>query len=535
MTLVAEAERPIPNEPEPAIWEESPPKYARATSRIPPHDLGAERALLGVMLLDPKATAAGITHCTPEQFYKPVHGHVFASIAALYARQATADVHGVAAELRRSGLLESVGGPSALTDILGAAGFRSEVEHYATLVVQAARARQVIAMATGLTEAGYAGDLERAVALHQSFGDVLEGAAGETRLHWEDVAAVLRGEVDDLVPTMLRRDDGACLAYPGLLHWLMGPPGVGKSWVALYVVAESLQRGAHVGYLDWESNRVVIGGRLRALGCTAEQVEAQFHYLRPPPITRIDSAALVAFLAEEHHSELCICDGVAKALARQGFDEDKAGPVLAWLELVVSPLTDAGVAVLCLDHVTKDKESQGLYARGSGAKLGEVSGAAWTVRAKQGFSRYQGGRIELVQAKDREGHNATDGAVVAFVDFEPEDDGLRLHVHVRAPRATEVTKSGKPRRTLYMQRVVDKLEKMREPQTPRWVERNTTGKGEYIREAIAALVEDEVLRPEHVGGQVVLRVIRTFSETGDPGPDEPYEDDEEEMEYHEPF
>ena len=54
---------------------------------------------------------SAIEFCTSEDFYKPAHAHIFGAITALYTRGEPADPVTVADELRRSGLLEAVGGP----------------------------------------------------------------------------------------------------------------------------------------------------------------------------------------------------------------------------------------------------------------------------------------------------------------------------------------------------------------------------------------------------------------------------------------
>ena len=85
------------------------PRRARG-SRIPPHDLTAEESLLGAMMLEPEAIAAAAGVVRADDFYKPAHSHIFDAIHALYAAGQPVDPVTVADELRRNGLLETVGG-----------------------------------------------------------------------------------------------------------------------------------------------------------------------------------------------------------------------------------------------------------------------------------------------------------------------------------------------------------------------------------------------------------------------------------------
>lgn len=240
--------------------------------------------------------------------------------------------------------------------------------------------------------------------------------AGNTGLEFEDIAAVVRGDYQPLLPTMFTRTDGQSLMYPGLLHWLYGPDTTGKTMMAVYIAADLLRKGGTVVYFDWEGNRGLVGERIAAMGVDAATVEKQLRYTRPGNLEP-HTARLAAGASEAWH--LAIFDGTAKALAASGRDEDSNRDVLAWMEAVTTPLTANGCAVLMLDHVTKDAEGRAM-PRGAGAKRNQVSGAAWEVRAGQPFNRRTAGYAKLVQRKDREGRTGIDGEVVAEFHVRPQ-------------------------------------------------------------------------------------------------------------------
>lgn len=394
------------------------PRSVTNGTRIPPHDLDVERALLGALLLSPIARAEVMAMCAAEDFYAPAHAAVFDAVGNLDGRGEPIELVTVGAALRRSGADDGV-----LVEIVGATGTTTNARDYARLVGEMAGARRMIGAAYELAEAGWANDLAGASKVLEGLGRVVERSG--SALFWEDVSAVMRGDVEMLRPEMLVREDGQGLVYAGLSHWLYGPPGTGKTWVALYLAAETLARGGRVVYLDWEGNRRIVGSRLLALGCSADEVAERFHYRRPGPLTTADTGSI-----RSAGAHLVVYDGVAKALARQGLDEDRASDVLAWLEMAVNPATEAGAAALILDHVTKAADSRD-WARGSGAKLGEVSGAAWELRPVSGFSRSAAGRVNLIQRKDREGWVGTDGDTVATIEVVPR--GERIEVAVRVP------------------------------------------------------------------------------------------------------
>jgi replicative DNA helicase len=90
---------------------------AAARGRIPPHDLEAERAVLGGILLDNSALPLVEGILAEGDFYHPTHGLVFESIQSLAARREPVDVVTLAAELRARDRLNTVGGAQYLGEL----------------------------------------------------------------------------------------------------------------------------------------------------------------------------------------------------------------------------------------------------------------------------------------------------------------------------------------------------------------------------------------------------------------------------------
>lgn len=516
---MADDERPVPNEPPEAAPPpvEAPPAPVRSIGRKRPPmaDLDAEAALLGSVLEREDEAWPAASTLSSADFAWPSYQRVFGAMQALADQGRAIGPISVADELRMADVLHEVWmhdtraeGIAAMWGLSspGVAGWR-QATVYVDIVRRHAVERRVAEASDRALDAAKRGDLDAASDALEMATTAISSGSSTSLLGFEDVAPAMRGEEAEVAPEMLVRDDGQALIYPGLTHWLMGEPGKGKSWLALHAVAEVLGDDGVAMYLDWEGNRRIVGSRLRALGVSADVASERLLYLRPPAIDRVRSAAL-AGEARRRDVRLVVCDGVAKALARQGLNEDKAPEVLAWLELVVNPLAEAGAAVLMLDHVTKDRDGRGMWARGSGAKLGEVSGAAWLVVPRQGFSRHQGGRIDLLQAKDREGYVAADGSIVASVAFMPSDGGNSLSVRVRAPES-----AGEFRPTGYMERVSRALEGLPDGISSNALCKVVRGRRDVVLAALDVLVsEGHAERRTGPRNSQMLRSVRPFRE-----------------------
>jgi replicative DNA helicase len=126
-----------------------------AAGRIPPHDLQAEESLLGAMMLSAQAIADAAGQVTAADFYKPAHGHIYDAIHTLYASGQPVDSVTVADELRRADLLESLGGPAVLAQIMASTPATTNASRYARIVEEYALLRRLIGVAGEIAELGY--------------------------------------------------------------------------------------------------------------------------------------------------------------------------------------------------------------------------------------------------------------------------------------------------------------------------------------------------------------------------------------------
>lgn len=123
-----------------------------ALTDTPSHDLAAEQATLGAMLLDPRTVPTITAVVQAGDFYRPAHGAIFAAILGLHAAGRPADAITVAGELRQAGLLDRVGGAPYLHTLLAATPSAASGQHYAEQVRHTAALRAVRELGTRLTQ-----------------------------------------------------------------------------------------------------------------------------------------------------------------------------------------------------------------------------------------------------------------------------------------------------------------------------------------------------------------------------------------------
>jgi replicative DNA helicase len=112
--------------------------------RIPPHSLEAEESVLGAILLDPNALPKTMEILSEEHFYQVANQKIFRGILNLFNKNITADLVTVTDWLKQNKMLDEIGGPEYLSNLVGNLLTTANVEHHARVVLDKAIKRNVI-------------------------------------------------------------------------------------------------------------------------------------------------------------------------------------------------------------------------------------------------------------------------------------------------------------------------------------------------------------------------------------------------------
>ena len=118
--------------------------------RIPPHSIEAEQAVLGSVLLEPKAILAVLPVLEPKHFYRADHQRIFMAFLRLHSEQKAIDVLTVKAALRDLDAHDIAGNVDLFTTLGAAVPSVSNCEHYAKIVRQHWLLRETIATCNDL-------------------------------------------------------------------------------------------------------------------------------------------------------------------------------------------------------------------------------------------------------------------------------------------------------------------------------------------------------------------------------------------------
>ena len=127
-------------------------------TRTPPHDIAAEQATLGGMLLSAGAIGDVTALIRAGDHYRGAHQVIHEAILRLYSAGQPADVITVAAELIRSGEIAQAGGHDYLHDLIASVPSAAFAADYARIVREKAILRNVIEAGTRAVQIAYSAD-----------------------------------------------------------------------------------------------------------------------------------------------------------------------------------------------------------------------------------------------------------------------------------------------------------------------------------------------------------------------------------------
>ena len=111
---------------------------------VPPHNIDAEKATLGAMLLDWDSVSSVMMLLRSSDFYTQQNQTVFEGLAALSYQGVRGDTLTLIGELNRAGKLEQAGGAAYISSLTNVVPTSSNVEYYARIVLDQSTRRNLI-------------------------------------------------------------------------------------------------------------------------------------------------------------------------------------------------------------------------------------------------------------------------------------------------------------------------------------------------------------------------------------------------------
>lgn len=325
-------------------------------------------------------------------------------------------------------------------------------------------------------------------------------------------------------PSMLDVNEGEPLIYPGMSNVFIGEPGRGKSMIGQWLCITEARAGRTSLFIDLEKNLPHFVERLKAMGCTREEAQRIGYWRLTKSITP-EALERIKTFVDANTVGVIVLDSVGRSISRsvingKSLDENNNNDVRLWFDMQVDPWMRWGCTPVLIDHTVKPSQNgqDSRYAKGAGAKLDVISGAAYLVRFAAPFSKEKEGMAKIYVAKDNNGERG-EGQLAAEMHVTPRDEGTRIEITLTMPEQ----KSGDDwRPTVLMARISDWIEKMDQPLSWRAVREAPVGakggKGSKTHiDAALRILRDEGFISWPQGGKITH--VRAYHQEDDPKSD----------------
>jgi replicative DNA helicase len=241
--------------------------------RIPPHNLEAEMAVIGSILVDREMMATISEILQPQDFYALLHETIFSALMQLYDRGEPLDKITIAEELRQRGVLEKVGGLPYLSSLMDTVPTAASAEYYARIVREKSVLRGLIHAGTLVTQIGYEAEDNVENAVDRSEQIVYEVGRRQQRGEFNPITKLLkdafeqidllyhsRGDRTGVTSGFRDIDDYTAGFQPGSFIIIAARPSMGKTSLALAMAAAAAkeeQRPIAVFSLEMTSVEIV--------------------------------------------------------------------------------------------------------------------------------------------------------------------------------------------------------------------------------------------------------------------------------------
>ncbi|HVL68888.1 MAG TPA: replicative DNA helicase [Vicinamibacterales bacterium] len=145
-----------------------PDTVAVAPERTLPHNLEAEKCVLGAILIHNEAFNHAAELIDAKDFFRNAHARIFEKMVALSERGSAIDLITVKEELTKSGELEDIGGPAYIASLVDGVPRTANVEYYARIVKEKATLRNLIRSANKILVEAYEAEQEPDVILDEA-------------------------------------------------------------------------------------------------------------------------------------------------------------------------------------------------------------------------------------------------------------------------------------------------------------------------------------------------------------------------------
>jgi len=281
------------------------PKAEPNYIKVPPHNLDAEQAIIGGILLNNESVSQVLDIIGPDDFYREANAAIFECIRHLFEKSEPIDIITLSQAMTERGQLEAAGGTAYLISLAESVPTSAGITYHAQIVRNLSVKRKLIGQCAAISESCFRDYEKTEDLLERAEQSIYNIAESQITGRLESLHDVIMASVDRI--TNLSSSDGYVTGTPtGFIDFdrktsglqpsdliiLAGRPGMGKTALALNMAhyAASKAKKAVVVF-SLEMSKSQLGIRLLGFDSGIDSNKLRTGFLKDGHYSKLSDAA----------------------------------------------------------------------------------------------------------------------------------------------------------------------------------------------------------------------------------------------------
>ncbi len=251
-------------------------EYEGLKDKVPPHNLEAEQATLGALLLDWSAISNVISLLDSDRFYSYQNKMIYEAMISLFRQNIHGDTLSLINELTKIGKLEEAGGAAYVAALTDTVPTSSNVEYYAKIVLDEATRRDLIKLSSEIKASSFDATRESRHILEDAEKKIFGLSDRNQTTKVYDMKHIMNATVTEIerrykakssftgIPTGFAKLDTMTSGFQNSELIILGArPSIGKTAMALSMMQHiAIEKKIPCGFFSLEMSFEMIGQRL---------------------------------------------------------------------------------------------------------------------------------------------------------------------------------------------------------------------------------------------------------------------------------
>ena len=379
---------------------------ATLNDKVPPHNIEAEQAVLGALLLNWSAMSEVVSLLRPDRFYSLQNQVIYEAMQKLFSKNATGDTISLINELTVENKLEQAGGAAYIASLTDTVPSAANIDYYAEMVLDRAARRDLIHISSELKASSFNLQKKSDDLLDDAEQKIFALAERNETTQVYSAKDIMFKEIELIearyksknqftgVPTGFAKLDTYTAGFQKSELIIIGArPSIGKTALALSMIQNiACERRIPCGFFSLEMPYESIGMRLLAQEARVPMQKIRSGMLKVDDVKKIQDAAgrwfeAPLYTVDTPNMKLIDLRAVARRMVKNNkveiifidyigliSTEDPTAPVFEQVSLISKSLKalarELSIPIVALCQVARDAEGQEpnlAQLRGSGS------------------------------------------------------------------------------------------------------------------------------------------------------------------------